>query len=111
MSGYRNGADRGQMALLPERLEDFVAEDNEVRVIDAFVDGLDLVKLEVHRAGRVHVSFSGTRHSFAELHPSRIEGYLVSYEGIVPAPAQAYQSGHFVLEKTSDVGYDGPEDD
>ncbi|HEX6746469.1 MAG TPA: IS1182 family transposase [Longimicrobium sp.] len=38
------------MALLPERLDDYVAEENEVRVIDAFVEGLDPVKLEIKRA-------------------------------------------------------------
>jgi transposase len=35
-------ADRGQMALLPECLNDWVDENNPVRVVDAFVDGLDL---------------------------------------------------------------------
>jgi hypothetical protein len=29
---------RGQATLLPERLEDFIAEDNPVRMIDAFVE-------------------------------------------------------------------------
>jgi transposase len=50
VSGYKSGADRGQAALFPERLDDYIAEENEVRVIDAFVDGLDLVALEVSRA-------------------------------------------------------------
>jgi transposase len=31
--------------LFPAALEDYVAEDNLVRVVDAFVDGLDLGKL------------------------------------------------------------------
>jgi transposase len=50
VGGFKNGADRGQMALLPERLDDYVGAENEVRVIDAFVDGLDLVALQVARA-------------------------------------------------------------
>ena len=50
MSGYKAGVDRGQAALFPERLDDYIAEENEVRVIDAFVDGLDLVALGVGRA-------------------------------------------------------------
>ena len=37
---YIRGEDRGQMALLPAAIEDYVAEDAPVRVIDAFVDGL-----------------------------------------------------------------------
>lgn len=36
------GHDRSQTLLLPEALDDYVAPDNPVRFIDAFVDGLDL---------------------------------------------------------------------
>jgi transposase len=42
MPRYVEGRDRQQVTLLPECLEDFIAEDNPVRVIDAFVDELDL---------------------------------------------------------------------
>ena len=42
MSGFTQGEDRFQATLLPERLDDFVAEDSAVRVIDVFLDGLDL---------------------------------------------------------------------
>lgn len=35
-------ADRGQWTLLPECLDDFIDESNPVRVIDAFVNALDL---------------------------------------------------------------------
>jgi transposase len=35
-------ADRGQWTLLPECVDDFIEESNPVRVIDAFVDALDL---------------------------------------------------------------------
>jgi transposase len=35
-------ADRGQWMLLPECLDDFIDESNPVRVIDVFVDALDL---------------------------------------------------------------------
>ena len=45
MKRFIEGEDRGQAALLPERLEDFVTEDNPVRVVDLFVDELDLGKL------------------------------------------------------------------
>jgi transposase len=59
VSGYRTGADRGQIVLFPERLDDYVGEDNEVRVIDAFVEGLDLVKLKVSRAVPARVGTPG----------------------------------------------------
>ena len=42
MKRFVEGADRGQSTLLPECLDDWIDEDNPVRVIDAFVDALDL---------------------------------------------------------------------
>src|SRR3974390_1865870 len=45
MSGFICGADRGQATMFPAQLEDYVAEDNPVRVIDFFVDQLDLREL------------------------------------------------------------------
>jgi hypothetical protein len=42
---FIEGADRRQVALLPESLDDYVGADNPVRVVDAFVDALDLAKL------------------------------------------------------------------
>src|SRR5262245_31394586 len=45
MSGFVEGIDRSQSSLFPAELEDYVAEDNLVRAVDAFVDGLDLGRL------------------------------------------------------------------
>ncbi|NMG76792.1 IS1182 family transposase [Aromatoleum diolicum] len=45
MKRFIEGQCRTQGALLPESLDDFVAETNPVRVIDVFVDELDLRKL------------------------------------------------------------------
>jgi transposase len=45
MAGFIEGADRGQLSLLPGSLDDWVGKDNPVRVIDAFVEGLDLKQL------------------------------------------------------------------
>jgi transposase len=45
MSGFVEGIDRSQGSLFPAELEDYVAEDNLVRAVDAFVEGLDLGKL------------------------------------------------------------------
>lgn len=42
MKRFVQGMDRGQATLLPECLDDWIGEDNPVRVIDAFVDALDL---------------------------------------------------------------------
>ena len=43
MKRFIEGVDRGQSSMFPERLEDWIGEDNPVRVIDVFVDGLDRV--------------------------------------------------------------------
>ena len=45
MKRFVEGDDRDQSILFPERLEDYIAEDNPVRVIDVFIDELDLVQL------------------------------------------------------------------
>ena len=42
MRRFVEGIDRGQATLFPEYLEDWIDVDNPVRVIDAFVDKLDL---------------------------------------------------------------------
>jgi transposase len=42
MSGFIKGEDRHQATLFPERLDDYIAEDSAVRVIDVFLDDLDL---------------------------------------------------------------------
>ena len=39
-----SGLERGQLLLLPEAVDDYVGSDNQVRFIDAFVEGLDLVE-------------------------------------------------------------------
>ena len=45
MKRFVEGEDRNQVTLLPECLDDYIGEDNPVRVIDVFVDELDLTVL------------------------------------------------------------------
>src|SRR5262252_8358378 len=45
MGRFVEEADRGQWTLLPECLDDFIDESNPVRVIDVFVDTLDLAEM------------------------------------------------------------------
>jgi len=74
MKRFVEGEDRKQAILLPEYLEDYVSDDNPVRVVDVFVDELDL-----HDLG-----FDGTAPATTErplYHPSvllkiYIYGYL-----------------------------------
>src|SRR5262245_7382011 len=74
MKRFVDGVDRGQSTLFPECLEDFINEDNPVRVIDVFVEELDLAELGF---GRVDPKATGRPSS----HPSvllklYIYGYL-----------------------------------
>lgn len=52
MKRFVDGVDRSQGLLLPDRLEDYVHEDNPVRVVDAFVEALDLGALGFAAANR-----------------------------------------------------------
>ncbi len=57
MKRFVEGVDRSQSTLFPERLEDWIGDDNPVRVVDVFVDELDLaglgfVRVEPRATGR-----------------------------------------------------------
>ncbi len=74
MKRFVEGVERGQSTLFPECLEDWIGEDNPVRVIDVFVDELDLAQLGF---GRVDPKATGR----PAYHPSvllklYIYGYL-----------------------------------
>ena len=45
MKRFVQGEARSQMSLLPGCLDDFVSEDNPVRVVEAFIDALNLEQL------------------------------------------------------------------
>jgi transposase len=49
MKRFVEGVDRAQGSMFPERLDDWIGEDNAVRVIDVFVDELDLGGLGFER--------------------------------------------------------------
>lgn len=48
--GFVQGLHREQMVMFPELLDEYVADDNPVRFIEAFVESLDLQKLGFERA-------------------------------------------------------------
>ena len=50
MGWFIDGDDRTQIVLFPERLDDWVEADNAVRVVDVFIDALDLARLGFERA-------------------------------------------------------------
>ena len=79
MSGYIEGIDRAQITLFPERLEDWIDEDHPVRVIDAFVDALDLSKARFGRAAPAQTGRPG-------YHPSvLLKLFIYGYLNRVPS--------------------------
>ena len=83
------GADRGQSALFPEALEDWIGEDNPVRVIDVFVDELDLAEL----------GFSGIEPEVTAINASPPHSFW--------APAAFCWRGHSHLEPRPDAAARG----
>ena len=62
MTRFVVGDDRSQSTLFPERLEDYLSEDNPFRAIDVFVDELDLVtNVGSDRSQLSRMSEQGTR--------------------------------------------------
>ena len=59
MRRFVEGMDRGQSTLFPESLEDWICEDNPVRVIDVFVD--ELIWPSLGLAGSIPRSPAGPR--------------------------------------------------
>ena len=54
---YKEGAEREQIILLPESIDEYVSEDNAVRVIDVYIENIDLktlgfTKAEPNETGR-----------------------------------------------------------
>ncbi len=79
MSRYIEGTDRGQMTLFPDRLEDWIGEDNPVRVVDLFVDEIDLAELG---CGRVAPALTGR----PGYHPSvLLKLFIYGYLNRVPS--------------------------
>ncbi len=59
MADFIEGVSREQTTLVPERLDEWVAEDNPVRVVDIFVDELDLAGLGFHRHAAARTGLPG----------------------------------------------------
>ena len=84
MTGFIEGEARNQATLFPERLDDYISEENAVRVIDVFLDSLDLSGL-----GFKTVPANTGRPSY---HPATllrlfIYGYLNPYTVLTPPGA------------------------
>jgi hypothetical protein len=82
MKRFVEGVDRAQSTLFPECLDDWIGAEGPVRVIDVFVDELDLAEL----------GFSGVDPEATgppSYHPARPAGSPAPAAGQRPAPAAA----------------------
>jgi transposase len=71
---FIEGEDRHQVTLLPECLDDYIGEDNPVRVVDVFVDSLNLAALSFDSAAPAATGRPGYHPSV--LLKTYIYGYL-----------------------------------
>src|SRR5674476_451969 len=79
MAGFVEGVDREQSTLFPALLDDYIADDNPVRAVDAFVDGLDLVKLGFANVQALDIGRPG-------YHPSTmLKIYIYGYLNRIPS--------------------------
>jgi transposase len=79
MKRFVEGDDRKQVALLPECVDDYIGEDNPIRIVDVFVDELDLTAL----------GFSGTTPASTgrpSYHPGvMLKIYIYGYLNRIPS--------------------------
>lgn len=51
MGKYIKGIERGQLVLFSERIEERIEEENEIRVIDTYVESIDLKEMGFKKIG------------------------------------------------------------
>jgi transposase len=79
MSGFIEGVDRGQSVLFPDWLDDWIGEDSLVRVVDLFVDELDLPRLGFTRSAPARTGRPG-------YHPSvLLKLFIYGYLNRIPS--------------------------
>ena len=79
MSGFVEGIDGSQSTFFPATLDDYVAEENPVRAVDAFVEGIDLGKLGFGRVTPLEQGRPG-------YHPATLlKIYIYGYLNRVPS--------------------------
>jgi transposase len=86
MSRFIEGEERSQTVLFPESLDEWITEDNPVRVVDAFVEELDLFGLGFARAEPAETGRPG--YHPATLLKIYIYGYRRTFLLFVSSPRQ-----------------------
>ena len=78
---YESGRDRGQREMYPPSLEELIAENHPARVIDAFVDGLDMEYLGFTRSAPAWTGRPGyDPRALLKLYLSELDSYDESRE-------------------------------
>ena len=92
MARYVEGLDRRQSFLLPDSIQDYVGEDSPVRVIDVFVDRIDLSELGFGRAVPADTGRPG-------YHPATLlKLYLYGYLNSIPSSRRLEREAQRNLE-------------
>lgn len=92
MSHHIQGQGRHQVTLFPEALDDFVSDDNPVRVIDAFVNELKLDELGFERVHAKHTGRPG-------YHPATLlKLYIYGYLNRVQSSRRLEKEAHRNVE-------------
>jgi transposase len=103
MKRYVEGLDRRQTFLLPESLEDYVDENNPVRVIEVFVEALDLTALGFGRAVPAETGRPG-------YHPAvLLKLYLYGYLNRIPSSRRLEREAQRNLELVWLTGHLAPD--
>lgn len=85
MVGFIEGVQRGQTVLFPDRLEDWIGEDDLVRVVDLFIEELDLPSLGFLRAAPAKTGRPG-------YHPSvLLKLFIYGYLNRIPSSRRLEQ--------------------
>src|SRR4030095_14124800 len=92
--GFIHGANRHEEILFPERLDDYIAEENPVRFIDAFVDHLNLTTLGFQRATPAATGRSASHP--ADLLKLSIYGYLSRLRSSRRREQETHRHGEFM---------------
>jgi hypothetical protein len=99
MARFVVGDDCGQSTLFPERIDDYLGEDNLVQAVDVFVDELDLADLGF---GGVEPEATGGRDHPTTLLKIYVYGYdraraVIGSEAIEAVADRGYYSGEEIL--------------
>ena len=92
MSRFIEEDSRTQSTLFPERLEDYIALDHPIRVVDAFVDGLNLRRLQFKRVDPEKTGRPGYRAS------TLLKLYIYGYLNRIQSSRRLEQETHRNVE-------------